>query len=264
MVKRKDIEEDVEVDDTDVVNVDFDFFDIVEDDFLSLKSLIRQLLSIDNVHFNLSDLTQRLMEAKVGTTIKSDDKEYNDVLAVLGIIDFDPKQGETAKLLQYWIERCADTPEMVRTLHKINATPGAKIGMIVSERFLNMPYDVMPPLYTVLTEEYANKNLDYDYLLLPSRVYAERESEVDGKVPKAKRGAGTAVEEVFPFHPEDFVIGDEMLATTKFAFKTPLDETDSRRAFQVHGIYPYGQISVMEAKKLPQVTAKVAQLMEAQ
>lgn len=259
MVKRKDADPEPEIDDTDIVNVDFDFFDIVEDDFLSIKSLFRQLLGLDNVQFNLSELTQLVIDAKVGTTIKADDEEYNDALAVLAVADFDLKKGETAKLLDYWLE-AIDSPETLRALHKIKASNG-KVGLLVSERFLNMPYEVVPPLYTVLSQEIIARNLEYEYLIVPSRVYILKESKLDGETPKsAKRGAGAAKTEHHLFHEEDRVLNNEAVASSHFPFKTPVEETDSRRAFQDHGIHPLGHLAILDAAKLPKVAEAVGDI----
>lgn len=264
MGKRKDTHSEPEAEETDIVNVDFDFFDIVGDDFLSIKSLIRQLLGLDNVLFNLSALTQLVMDAKVGTTIKADDEEYNDVLAVLAVAEFDPNKGETAKLLDYWLE-VVDTPETLRALHKLKAA-NKKAGLMISERFLNMPYEVVPPLYTVLSQEIAARKLEYDFLIVPSRVYVQKESKLDGETPKnAKRGAGAAKTEIHLFHEEDRVLNRTSLASSHFEFKTPVEETDSRRAFHNYGIYSLGNLAILDAAKLPEVAeavGNIAKLME--
>lgn len=268
MGKRKEtkpeevIEEDVE----DIVNVDFDFFDIVDDDFLSIKSLLRQLLGLDSVHFNLSAISQLIVDSKLGTTIKADDEEYNDALAVLSVSDFSVTEGETARLYEYYIERANaamsnNTPgsaELLRALRKIQANnSSAKVGMLISERFLNMPFEVVPPLYQLLVQEYAARGLQYDYILLPSRVYSERPSNLDNN---GASSTTTIDEEFFPFHPEDPFIGELAVAHARFPFQTPIDETDSRRAFQDNGIYPYGQLILIDAKRLPEIAQAIANI----
>lgn len=266
MGKRKETkpEEVVEEDFEDIVNVDFDFFDIVDNDFLSIKSLLRQLFGLDSVHFNLSALSQLIVDSKLGTTIKADDEEYNDALALSSITDFSLTEGETAKLYEYYTQRAnaamsnnvAGAAELLRALRKIQAS-NSKVGMLISERFLNMPFEVVPPLYQLLVQEYAARGLQYDYILLPTREYSERASSLDNN---GTSSTSVVDEELFPFHPEDPVIGELSIAHARFPFHTPIEETDSRRAFQDNGIYPYGHLILIDAKKLPEIAHAITNI----
>lgn len=75
MAKRKpdvvsDEEEDQEM--SELVDVDFDFFDLQEDDFHAISNLIKQLLSHDAKDFDVSGLSDFVIQQKLGSTVKCD------------------------------------------------------------------------------------------------------------------------------------------------------------------------------------------------
>lgn len=265
-MKRKDRIEGYEPDEYDVVNVDFDIFDLKEDDFLSVKSLIRQLIGVDSTFFNLSNLAQLTVDSKVGSAVKADDEEYNDVLAMLAVADCSLEEGtETRKLVEYWIERTSESqsPKLNKLLRQIlhKKVGNNNIGIVFSDRFLNMPFDVVSPMYSLLEQECIARNVRYDYILIPSRVYTEIVSTLDGSVqqPAAKRTAGNSVQsqEIFRFHPEDERIDKVAVGNGIFDFKTPIDETDSRRAFQDNGILPHGSLAVIKGTDLAKLAHEI-------
>jgi hypothetical protein len=56
----------------EVVDVDFDFYDLVEDDFHALSNLLKQLLSHDAKDFDVSGIADCLIHQKLGSTVKCD------------------------------------------------------------------------------------------------------------------------------------------------------------------------------------------------
>lgn len=252
--------DEIDMEDVDVVNVDFDFFDFVDDDFLSIKNLLRQLISLDSTKFNLSDLTQIVLDSKSGSAIKADDEEYNDVLAMLALVKYDPTKPVLKELGDYWIERSAENIDVQKSLRKAFKGNSA---ILLSERMLNMPLEIVYPLYKLLYDELAQSQHTYDYIVIPSRLYSEKEPKAHAREHRAaKKGTGTRQEELLPFHPEDNIIGDIASAKGSFTFITPIEETDSRRAFQDYGIYPYGSITVLPFSKLSKLTEALEKLPE--
>lgn len=250
--------DEIDMVDADVVNVDFDFFDFVDDDFLSIKNLLRQLTSLDGTKFNLSELTQNVLDSKTGSAIKADDEEYNDVLAMLALVEYDVSKPTLKQLGDYWVERSEDSPEVQKALRR--AFKGNSV-ILLSERVLNMPLEVVHPLYKILADELETNGRTYDYIIIPSRLYSEKEPISSSKTRHlSKKGAGTRQEDLLPFHPEDTVIGDKAIAKATFKYITPIEETDSRRAFQEYGIYPFGAVNVLPFSKLPELAEALENL----
>lgn len=166
--KRKDVEGDVDPDvsldqasdgdddDDSIVNVDFDFFSPKEDDFHSLKNLLRQLLDVDNVEFDLSSVTQLIIDqAFLGSTIKTDGEE-SDPFALLTVLNMTEHRQKPAikALADYFIHKTQDNADFNRRLRKLFASSAKeRVGLILSERLVNMPTEVVPPMYKMLADE---------------------------------------------------------------------------------------------------------------
>ena len=132
--------------------------------------------------------------------------------------------------------------------------PSAQVGLVLTERLINMPPEIAPPLYSMLIDEIEaavedHEPYEFSHFLILSRTYHEVESnlEVEGERRKKK-----AKEEapLFYFHPEDEVLQKHAAAHGSFQF-TKEDEAvaDSKRAFQEMGVKTTGCMILIEAAK---------------
>jgi protein BCP1 len=92
MPKRKDTHgEDADSDsgsDHGLINIDFDFFDPDEIDFIALKRLLAQLFQADTELLAIHELAELIISQNhIGTTVKTDGKE-SDPYAVLTVLNF--------------------------------------------------------------------------------------------------------------------------------------------------------------------------------
>lgn len=253
----------------DIVNVDFDYFNFREIDFHSTKNLLRQLLGPDNIQFDLSSLTDLVIsQTSLGSTIKTDGEE-SDPLAILTAIDL---KGEPTKcgpvkkaLIEYFILKTQDYAKLNRKIRQI-VSPASKdrVGIVFSERLINMPTEVVPPMYKMLVQEIkdaADKNtpdskspFDFDYLFILSRTFQEEESQLDKEerisAKKSKRTPSSTKESYF-FHPEDGVIQDHALYFHSYKYSKEPQASDSKRAFYDYGIFPQGHLILLDTKTLP-------------
>lgn len=222
----------------EIVHVDFDFFDIQDDDFLSVKSLLRQTFGADNLEFNLSVFAQSCVEA-IGSAVKADDKEYNDVLAVLCIGDVAPDV--KMELLNYYIKRLAHSPTAQRVLLQLRNTP-ANVGILYSERFLNMPLEIVSPLYTLISQEIAGKKLP-EYLLVPTRLYSEQPEDMLETCNK---------DTLYPYHMEDDTLASVSQLSEPFEYINKAVQGD------LQPIKQFGRLIVLKTADLPQLASKLA------
>ena len=135
----------------------------------------------------------------------------------------------------------------------------AQIGLILTERFINMPHEIVPPMYTMLMEEIQwaveeKEPYAFTHYLVLSKAYSEVASnlpEMGQQPPSKKKKAGKNDDETFYFHPEDEVLHQHAVGHTVFDYDTPRDEgaSDSKRAFQEVGIEPRGHLTLIEADK---------------
>lgn len=247
--------------DMDMVNVDFEWFDPQPAvDFHGIKTLLRQLLDVDSQLFNLSELTDLILaQPLLGSTVKVDGNE-TDPYAFLTVLNLTThKDKQVIKDLTQYLSKKASTnlPQLTALIND----PSAQVGLILTERFINMPHEIVPPMYTMLLEEiqWAVQEAEpyaFTHYLVLSKCYTEVASALtDTTTPdktrnkKAKKQDTTG--EVFYFHPEDEVWHKHALGSGTFDYDTPVDEgaSDSKRAFQELGVRPQGHLVLVEGGK---------------
>lgn len=166
-------------------------------------------------------------------------------------------------LIDYFILKTQEYPEFNRKLRQLFvSTSPAKVGLLVGERLINMPTEVIPPMYKMLVDEIAQANsknqpFDFDYIILLSKTFTEEESQID-KEEKRQNKKGKMFEnpkETYYFHPEDEAIQSHALFHKSYSFTNEAQNADSRRAFQESGISPQGHLILLESSKLPALVA---------
>ncbi|KAF2709091.1 hypothetical protein K504DRAFT_433932 [Pleomassaria siparia CBS 279.74] len=260
--KRKNANDDSDSDsDMDMVNVDFEWFDPQPAvDFHGLKTLLRQLLDVDNQLFNLSELADLILsQPLLGSTIKVDGNE-SDPYAFLTVLNLEThKDNQVIKDLTAYLSKHTQSHPTLSAIHPLlQSTSPAQVGLILAERFVNMPHETVPPMYTMLLEEITwaleeKEPYAFTHYLVLSKAYTEVTSELPtgDQPPSKKKKGGKKDEETFYFHPEDEVLQKHALAYGSFDFETPVDEgaSDSKRAFQEAGIKPKAHLVLIEKDK---------------
>lgn len=269
--KRPESDED-EDDDTDVsmVNVDFEFFDFnTKVDFHALNTLAKQLIGPDAIDFELGALADLILENPIGSTVKVDGEE-SDPYAFLTVLNI--RKHESHAQIKLIVEYLLSKSKKDESCHKLMTklcSRDAKLstGLLLSERLINMPVEVCPPLYRILQDELATKSASgtdyaFDYYLLWSKSYTETISKLDEEDdrPKKKGKVAKANKEVFYFHAEDEILIKHAAHRVQFQYSHELPESDSKRAFHDFGIKPTGELIVLSKAQL---TKAIAELQDA-
>ncbi|KAF2682228.1 hypothetical protein K458DRAFT_342659 [Lentithecium fluviatile CBS 122367] len=258
--KRKNDDSDSD-EDMDMVNVEFEWFDPQPAvDFHGIKTLLRQLLDIDAQLFNLSELTDLILsQPLLGSTVKVDGNE-TDPYAFLTVLNLTThKDKQVIKDLTAYLTRHATTPSLSALKPLLDPSSTSQIGLILTERFVNMPHEITPPMYTMLLEEiqWAIEECEpyaFTHYLILSKTYVEVASSIpsaEQPPSKKKKGAKDGEGGLFYFHPEDEVLHEHALGWGTYEYLTPVDEgaSDSKRAFQELGVKPKGHLILIEAGK---------------
>ncbi|KAK5998333.1 Protein BCP1 [Cladobotryum mycophilum] len=240
--------------DFDMVNVDFEWFNFdAEIDFHGTKTLLRQLFDVDANLFNMSALADLVLsQPTIGSTIKVDGKE-TDPYALLTVLNtFEHREKEPMKdILKYLVEKSQTNPSLSPVAEVINS--GKHVGLVFSERLINMPAEIVPPLYTMLVEEVEDavedkEPYEFSYYLILSKTYQEVESTLDVEDRKRKKAKEEAT--LYYFHPEDEVLQKHAVAYGNYHHTKEDDAVaDSKRAFQELGIKTFGHMILIEASK---------------
>ncbi|CAB4378123.1 uncharacterized protein OCT59_012220 [Rhizophagus irregularis] len=245
----------------ELVDVDFDFFDPKEIDFHTIKQLMIQLFSSDAELFNLSELSELIInQPLLGTTVKVDGTD-SDPYALLTVLNMNEhKNKECIKQIKnYLIEKTKKLTNLNEKLVELlKDTSKNNIGLILSERLINMPVQIVPPMYKMLQEEIQwaiedNEPYEFEWYLIITKTYREIASTLDeeSEIPKQKKKKAKVSEPtIFYFHPEDEII--EQIADYQCNFKLTKQHlsSDSKRAFSDFGIAPAMKIFLLHKSKL--------------
>ena len=161
--------------------------------------------------------------------------------------------------LTAYLTRHAASPALAPLNTLLTAPSTSQIGLILTERFINMPHEIVAPSYKMLQEEIQwaldeKEPYAFTHYLVLSKAYQEVESALpaaEQPPSKKKKAAKGGDKETFYFHPEDEVLQKHALAYETFDFESPRDEgaSDSKRAFQELGVKPMGHLILIEADK---------------
>ena len=134
----------------------------------------------------------------------------------------------------------------------------ARIGLVLTERLVNIPSEVVPPMYKMLLEEISwaieeKEPYNFTHYLILSKTYREIASTLDEEdTPKSKKQKKASRKEnsqVFYFHPEDEVLQRHASCFGSYEYLVEGARSDSKRTFQELGIKPEGHMILIEADK---------------
>lgn len=161
--------------------------------------------------------------------------------------------------LTAYLTRHSTTPSLAPLQTLLTAPTTAQIGLILTERFINMPHEIVAPSYKMLQEEIQwaleeKEPYAFTHYLVLSKTYTEVESNLpaaEQPPTKKTKAAKRDDKETFYFHPEDEVLHKHALGYGSFDYESPVDEgaSDSKRAFQEMGVKPMGHLILIEAEK---------------
>ncbi|KAH8696397.1 p21-C-terminal region-binding protein-domain-containing protein [Talaromyces proteolyticus] len=265
--------------DTDLVNVEFEWFDPQPDvDFHGLKTLLRQLLDTDAQLFDMSALADLILaQPLLGSTVKVDGKE-TDPYAFLSVINLKEHKDKQViqDLIKYLSQKSSSTPALSALSQLLSKSDTPAIGLILTDRLINIPVQVIPPMYTMLLEEIAwaiedKEPYTFTHYLILSKTYDEVESKLDAeesrpqKKKKKTAATGGKLDTMFYFHPEDEVLEKYSLchATFEYTNKQAEGAADSKRAFQELGIKPAGSLMLIEAGKFEEAVKAITEYVNA-
>ncbi|KAJ3301658.1 Mss4p nuclear export [Blyttiomyces sp. JEL0837] len=245
----------------EIIDVDFDFFDPKDIDFHGLKSLLKQLFPEEIENLNMSDIAQHIIDhPEIGSIVKIDDDVGSDPYAVMTVVDLSVTPGGGDKREKPCIDAIVGY-----LLKKVNASSSDKkaelkgilnskrVGLLINERVINMPPQIVPPMFKMLIEEVQwqaeEKGLKpYDYFLCYSKTYSEFETEdpETAQPGKKKKRKGTTFNF---FQVEDEVFEEFSTLSIDVELSTEYDSLP--QVFSESGLRPARKICLIPASKAP-------------
>ena len=176
-------------DDDGILTVNFEFDAIQEKDYHGMKGLLEK--GAWN-QVNTSDVADALVkQINVGSTLKIDDGS-EVVYGIISTLNIGASQGKTPSVnaMCTFLQRaCKDTAtsNLLSSILLPKQLASEPVGLVVSERYVNMPADVAPALYQLLLNDLKEAKSDqYKHVLMVSKCYVE-EAKANKKKKKGKK-----------------------------------------------------------------------------
>lgn len=210
-----------------------------------------------------------LEQPALGSTVKTEGEE-SDPFAFLTVLNMHEHREKNVikQLTSYLASKAAANPSIGQLQNLLAPESKAQVGLVLCERFINMPHQIVPPLYTMLQDELAEaikekEPYEFTHYLIISKCYTEVASKLDAEdnPPSKKSKAAGAKSEVFYFHPEDEVWQKHAVGQAGFDYNLVGADgaSDSKRAFQELGIRPQGNAILIEAGKFGEAVQAVGE-----
>ncbi|KAL8720179.1 MAG: hypothetical protein Q9225_002909 [Loekoesia sp. 1 TL-2023] len=260
------VESSSEDEDYGEIRQEFEFFDPQTPwDFEGFKRLLRQLFDVDATSFHLGAIAELILaQPLLGSTIKTEGNE-SDPHAFLTILNLKEHRDKPVirDLTDYIRNRAATSPQLSPLKGLLDLDGGTKLGLILTERWVNIATELIPPMYRMLLEEISWAIADKEpytfshylivsktYLAIPSLLNEQTNRPKKKMKPKAKEGVDEG-KSMYYFHPEDEALERHATLFGGFDYIKQAAEgaSDSKRTFHDFGIKQRGHLILIEAAK---------------
>ncbi|XP_060950579.1 protein BCCIP homolog [Limanda limanda] len=253
------------------ITVDFEAHTISANDFNGVKRLLQQLFL--KAHVNTSEITDLIIQQNhLGSVIKqaevpedSDDDDPDEVYGFITMLNLTERKDvqcveEMKDLLVDQCEKNA-TPSLTEQLEQILSDDSKPVGLLLSERFINVPPQIALPLHKQLQEELAEAQRTNKpsgkchYCLMISKTCKEATKSIPGR-------GGVPKEEYLFINAEEEFFYEQ--ATMKFHYSVQ-DETDSclsgRWSFEDVPMKPFRTVMLIPADRFPIIMDKLKEFL---
>lgn len=160
-----------------------------------------------------------------------------------------------ADIVEYIGNRCKAVHDILPLIH---GEQGACVGLVITERLINVPVEVMAPMYRMLLEEVTwaleeSEPYQFSHYLILSKTYRESQDSKQEdrgdllKHIKRRKVVSKDRKLEFYFHPEDEVLHRYAVGYTTYDYMADVERSDSKRAFSDRGIKVQGHAILIKA-----------------
>ncbi|XP_027145266.1 protein BCCIP homolog [Larimichthys crocea] len=264
-------EEDSEASEEEIneeVVVDFEAHTISGNDYNGIKKLLQQVFL--KAHVNTSEMTDIIIQQNhVGSVIRqaevpedSDDDDPDEVFGFITMLNLTERKGvqcveEVKELIVDQCEKNSANHSVTEQLEQILSDTSKPVGLLLSERFINVPPQIALPLHRQLQEEIAEAQRTNKpsgrchYCLMISKTCKEASKNIPA------RGGAPKEEYLFVNAEEEFFYEQAII---KFHYSVQ-EEADSclsgRWSFDDVPMKPFRTVMLIPADRMPVVMDKL-------
>uniref|UniRef100_A0A3P9LUC9 Protein BCCIP homolog n=1 Tax=Oryzias latipes TaxID=8090 RepID=A0A3P9LUC9_ORYLA len=249
------------------VTVDFEAHTMSNSDFNGIKKLLQQLFL--KAHVNTSELTDMIIQQNhIGSVIRqaevpedSDDEDPDEVFGFISMLNLTERKGVQCveEVKELILEQCEKNAPHTLTeqLEKIFNDTNKPVGLLLSERFINVPPQIALPLHKQLQEEIADAQRTNKpsgrchYCVMISKTCKEASKNIQS------RGGAPKEDYMFVNAEEEFFYEE---ALVKFHYSVQ-EEADSclsgRWSFDDVPMKPFRTVMLIPADRMPAIMDKL-------
>ncbi|XP_034564193.1 protein BCCIP homolog [Notolabrus celidotus] len=249
------------------VIVDFEAHTISHNDYNGVKKLLQQVFL--KAHVNTSEMTDIIIQQNhVGSVIKqaevpedSDDDDPDQVFGFISMLNLTERKGVQCveEVKELILDQCekSSTHSMAEQLEEILGDTSKPVGLLLSERFINVPPQIALPLHKQLQDEIAEAQRTNKpsgrchYCLMISKTCKEASKTIPA------RGGAPKEEYLFVNAEEEFFYEQAIM---KFHYSVQ-DEADSclsgRWSFDDVPMKPFRTVMLIPADRMPAIMDKL-------
>ncbi|XP_057516425.1 protein BCCIP homolog [Amaranthus tricolor] len=245
----------------EVIQADFVFFDPKPDDFHGVKILLQSYL--DDKEWDLSSFVELILaQTTVGSVVKIEDDEDDGLFGLVTALNLGRYKGNKCiiELKNYLLKVCQQK-SLIGLLKGILDDQAEHVGLLVSQRVMNLPPQLLPHLYDALFDEISwatedeptedlRKSFCFKHYLLVTRIYK--------KTHQIKKGFTTSNDEdVIYIKPEDELFHELCSWSFTFLLHSQPPTTQELKNHRLMGL-----VMAVEAEKVPGFRQKLHSLIE--
>ncbi|KAJ7954257.1 Protein BCCIP-like [Quillaja saponaria] len=233
-----------------VVQADFAFFDPKPDDFHGVKTLLQTYL--DDKQWDLSGFVDLILgQTTVGTVVKLEGDEDEGVFSLVTALNLGRYMDHKCiKEIKDFLLKVCQEKGVLGDLRSLLGEYAHDVGLLVSQRVVNLPPQLLPPLYEALfdeviwaTEDEPTKELrrsfQFKHYIVVSKIYKYKNAD------QKKRISNDNDEAVIYIKPEDEIFHKHSSWSFKFSLQSQRLATSELKNYKLTGL-----VMAVEADKI--------------
>ncbi|CAK9311328.1 unnamed protein product [Citrullus colocynthis] len=233
------------------VQADFAFFDPKPDDFHGVKTLLQNYL--DDTQWDISGFSDLILgQTTVGSVVKVEGDEDNGVFSFITALNLERyKDSRSILELKGYLSKVCQDKNIKNDLKQLLEEQASSVGLIVSQRIVNLPPQLLPPLYDALFDEISwaiedepTKELQdsfrFKLYILVSKIYKLKTTN------HKKKPTPETEEPIIYVKAEDEIFHKLCLWSFCFPLHIQPQTTNELKGYQLMGI-----VMAVEASKVP-------------
>ncbi|KAL6427410.1 hypothetical protein ACFW04_008741 [Cataglyphis niger] len=256
------------------LQLDFEGRNPQDPDYHGIKTLLQQLFL--KAHIDLGGLTDLIISQNyVGSVVKQsddidesddDDNDINDVFGITTVINISDRQNVACiQQLRDLLKQLADehATDAANTMIKnVLENDAAQLGLLINERFINIPAKISVPLFENLISEVKratsrNMPFNFSYYILICKLYKSEDKKIGKKSKNKNRNIGSEPSILWS-NPEEEIFAENATVSFEFSVEEEADnglsgtwtETDDE-------MIPYRRVLLFDASKLQSIFDKI-------